>query len=414
MNTAVSVLTRSAAAMRPAQAAPSPTRYQICVRCIMDTTDPAIVFDERGVCNHCKLIADNRDRYWLPDERGRAKLEALIAEIKQAGWGRDYDCIMGLSGGVDSSYLAMKAHEWGLRVLAVHIDGGWNTQIAVRNIERMVAELGFDLYTFVIDWEEMRDLQIAFLKAGVPNQDVPQDHAFFAGLYREAARQRIRYVLTGGNYATESILPAAWGYSAMDLIHLRAINMQFGSRPLRKFPQLGFFYFNFYLPKIKKVRIVAPLDLMPYSKSEAIRELHHKFGWQYYGGKHYESRFTRFLQAYYLPTRFGFDKRRAHLSSLVASGEISRERALAEMQQPLYEPAELEQDKEFVLKKLGLNEREFATLLSAPLRQHCELPTDEWLHRIRYAPTLTKRAGIAIEHFADKSRKRRTLGCGRT
>jgi N-acetyl sugar amidotransferase len=410
MTTAASISTTSAAVTRPVQAAPSPTRYQICARCIMDTTDPAIVFDEQGVCNHCKLIADNRDRYWLPDERGHAKLEALIAKIKQAGRGREYDCIMGLSGGVDSSYLAMKAHEWGLRVLAVHVDGGWNTQLAVRNIERMIAQLGFDLYTFVIDWEEMRDLQIAFLKAGVPNQDVPQDHAFFAGLYRETARQRIRYVLTGGNYATESILPAAWGYSAMDLIHLRAIHKQFGSRPLRKFPQLGFFYFNFYLPKIKKVRIEAPMDLMPYSKSEAIRELQQKFGWQYYGGKHYESRFTRFFQAYYLPTRFGFDKRRAHLASLVASGEINRDRALAEMQQPLYEPAELEKDKEFVLKKLGLNESEFAALLNAPLRQHRELPTDEWLHRVRWASTLKERAGITIEHLAAARRSRRTFG----
>jgi N-acetyl sugar amidotransferase len=398
------VLTRASGA---AAAPPSATRYQICARCIMDTSDPAIVFDEQGICNHCKLIADHRDRYWLPDERGRAKLEVLIADIKQAGKGRDYDCIMGLSGGVDSSYLAMKAHEWGLRVLAVHVDGGWNTQLAVKNIECMVAKLGFDLHTFVIDWEEMRDLQLAFLKAGVPNQDVPQDHAFFAGLYRETARQCIRYVLTGGNYATESILPAAWGYSAMDLVHLRSIHKRFGSRALRKFPQLGFFYFNFYLPKVRKVRIVSPLDLMPYSKSEAIGELEQRFSWQYYGGKHYESRFTRFFQAYYLPTRFGFDKRRAHLASLVASGEMTRDRALAEMQQPLYEPAELERDKEFVLKKLGLTESEFDALLNSPLRQHGELPTDEWMHRIRYASSLKERAAIARDHFAAARRSRR-------
>ena len=380
----------------------SPTRYQICARCIMDSTDPDIVFDERGYCNHCALIGDRRDQYWLSDARGQAKLEALIVEIKEAGKGREYDCTMGLSGGVDSSYLALAASDWGLRILAVHVDAGWNTQLAVKNIERMVAKLKIDLHTFVIDWAEMRDLQIAFLKAGVPNQDIPQDHALFAGLYRESARQNIRYVLTGSNYATESILPAAWGYSASDLTHLRAINKQFGTRRLRKYPQLGFFYLNWYLPKIKKVRIVAPLDLMPYSKAEAMRVLEDRFGWEYYGGKHYESRFTRFFQAYYLPTRFRFDKRRAHLASLVVTGEMSRDQALAQMQQPLYDPVELEQDKEFVLKKLALSEAEFDALLHAPLRQHREFPTNEWLHRIRHAPGIKGKAKATLHHFTGR------------
>ncbi len=277
--------------------------YRICKRCIMDTSDPRIVFDERGYCNHCSLLMDHGDRYWRPDERGRRELEQLIADIKERGKGREYDCAMGISGGVDSSYLAMIASEWGLRILAIHVDGGWNTELAVRNIENMVTKLGIDLHTFVIDWEEMRDLQLAFLRAGVPNQDIPQDHAFFAALYRETARHDVPYVLTGSNYATESILPAAWGYSAGDLTHLRAIHRRFGTRPLRRFPQLGFLYFNWYLPSVKKVRIVAPLDLLPYSKSMAIQSLESRFDWQYYGGKHYESRFTRFFQAWYLPTK---------------------------------------------------------------------------------------------------------------
>lgn len=366
--------------------------YQICKRCIMDTSDPAIVFDERGYCNHCRLLMDDRDRYWLPDERGQRKLERLIADIKQAGKGRPYDCVMGISGGVDSSYLAMAASEWGLRILAIHVDAGWNTELAVRNIERMVSQLGIDLHTFVIDWEEMRDLQVAFLKAGVPNQDIPQDHAFFAALYRETARQNVPYVLTGSNYATESILPAAWGYSAGDLTHIRAIHKRFGSRPLRTFPQLGFLYFNWYLPSVKKVRIVAPLDLMPYSKTTAIRQLEERFGWQYYGGKHYESRFTKFFQAWYLPTQFRFDKRRAHVASLVASGEITREQALAMMEEPLYDPAELEKDKDFVARKLGLSRPDFDALMAIPKHAHTDYPTNRWMHEVWHSGGWAARA----------------------
>ena len=374
-------------------------RYQLCTRCIMDTGDPNIVFDENGICNHCKLVNEYRDRYWLPDERGQKKLETLIADIKAAGKGREYDCSMGLSGGVDSSYLILRAKEWGLRILAVHVDTGWNTELAVMNIERMVAKLGIDLHTFVVDWDEMQDLHRAFLTAGVPNQDIPQDHAFLAALYRETAKYNIRFVLTGGNYATESILPSAYGYGAMDLTHIMAIHKRFGSRPLHKYPRVGFFYLNYYLPKVKKVKIVAPLDLMPFSKKAAMRELEQKFGWQYYGGKHYELRFTKFFQAYYLPTRFGFDKRRAHVASLVASGEMTRQEGLAEIQKPLYEPAELEKDKEFVLKKLGLSEQEFDSLLNAPLRAHREYPTNEWMHQIRYATTWKEKAKLTVEHL---------------
>ena len=351
----------------------------------MDTSDPAIVFDDRGYCNHCRLLMDNRDNYWLPDERGQRKLEQLIADIKAAGRGRPYDCAMGISGGVDSSYLAMLASQWELRILAIHVDGGWNTELAVRNIENMVSQLGIDLHTFVIDWEEMRDLQLAFLRASVPNQDIPQDHAFFAALYREAARQNVPYVLTGSNYATESILPAAWGYSAGDLTHLRAIHRRFGRRPLKSFPQLGFLYFNWYLPKVKKLRIVAPLDLMPYSKAMAIEQLEQRFGWKYYGGKHYESRFTKFFQAHYLPVKFGFDKRRAHLASLVASGEMARDEALAAQAQPLYDSDELEKDREFILRKLGLSRQEWDEFMALPKRSHDDYPTNRWMHELWHA-----------------------------
>lgn len=380
--------------------------YQICTRCVMDTSDPAIRFDDNGVCNHCKIIIEDRDRYWLPDERGAQKLAALIADIKRAGRGRPYDCIMGLSGGVDSSYLAVKAREWGLRILAVHVDAGWNSELAVQNIEQMVTKLGIDLHTIVIDWEEIRDLQVAFLKAGVPNQDIPQDHAFFAALYRETARQNIPYVLHGGNHATESILPAAWGYSAMDWTHIAAIHRRYGARRLRRFPHVGFFYFNYYLTRIRGVKIAQPLDWMPYSKALAMEELQKAFGWQYYGGKHYESRFTKFFQAHYLPTRFGFDKRRAHVASLVAAGEITRAQGLAEMARPLYEPQDLVRDRAFVVMKLGLSEAEFQELLTQPLRQHREFPTQEWLRDLRAAGSWSRRFLLLARQLRDRAWRR--------
>lgn len=379
-------------------------RYQICARCVMDTSDPNIFFDETGICNHCKLLMDNRERYWLPNKAGEARLRTLIDQIKEAGRGKLYDCIMGLSGGVDSSYLLMKAHEWGLRILAVHVDAGWNSELAAKNIEMMVTKLGIDLHTFVVDWEEMRDLQVAFLRAGVANQDIPQDHAFFAALYRETARHRVEYVLTGSNYATESILPSAWGYSASDLVHLRSIHKMFGKLPLKKFPQLGFLFFNIYLPHIRKIKICSPLDLMPYNKNSAMEELRSKFGWRYYGGKHYESRFTKFFQAYYLPTKFHFDKRRAHIASLVASGEISRDAALVEMQKPLYDPVDLEKDQEFIVKKLGLTQDEFQALLDAPNRDHREYPTNIWMHEILWAPGWRRRIALLVKRLRSRAK----------
>jgi len=294
----------------------------------------------------------------------------------------------------------MKAHEeWGLKVLAIHVDAGWNSELAVKNIELMITKLGIDLHTVVVDWEQMKDLQVAFLRAGVPNQDIPQDHAFYAALYKETARQRIPFVLTGSNYATESILPSAWGYSAGDLTHIRAIHRRFGKRRLTKFPLMGFWYFNFYLPKLLGVRIVAPLDLMPFSKRSAIEELERRFGWRYYGGKHYESRFTKFFQGYYLPTRFGFDKRRAHLASLVASGEMTRDQALAELQQPSYFAEDITRDRAFVLKKLELSEAEFEKLLRAPIQAHRAYPTNEWMHKVRWASSFRERIGILREHL---------------
>ena len=355
--------------------------YQVCTRCVMDTSDPEIIFDGQGVCNHCHLFDQMVGTDWLPGPEGKPRLNALLAEIKAWGKGREYDCTIGLSGGADSSYLAyLAAKEWGLRPLAVHVDTGWNSPYAVRNIENLVKNLNIDLYTFVIDWEEMRDLQVAFLKSGVANQDTPQDHAIFAKLFSFTAENKIRYVLSGHNIATESVLPESWEYTPRDDKHIRAIHRRFGTRPLKTLPIMSVFRSFLYarLAPIKflpGMKIVNPLNFVDYAKDRAKEELSREVGWQEYGAKHFESRFTKFFQAYWLPKRFGYDKRRAHLSSLILSGQISRDQALSELEKPMYPQNELAEDMEFVRKKLELSESEFKEILVAPIHHHTEYPS---------------------------------------
>lgn len=351
----------------------------------MDTSDADILFDADGVCSWCRRFDAQIRRDWHPDEAGRAMLERTVAAIKAEAAGREYDCIVGLSGGVDSSYGAYVARrELGLRLLAVHVDAGWNSELAVRNIENLVKRLDIDLHTHVVDWEEMRDLQIAFLRCGVANQDVPQDHAFFAALYRFAVSKGIRWVLSGGNIATESVLPTSWGYNAMDLRHLKSIHRRFGALKLRTFPTCNFFEYYVYYPFVRGMRVLRPLNYLPYVKAEALATLERELGYRYYGTKHGESRFTKFFQGYWLPARFGFDKRRAHLSSLVLSGQVTRDEALARLAQPPYaSAAELEEDKAFVAKKLGLAVPEFDRLLAGPLHSHRDYPSNEALFALK-------------------------------
>ena len=344
------------------------SEYQICSRCIMDTTDPDITFDDYGECNHCRNFVENVRPNWFPNQEGDQKLKEIVAQIKRECANQEYDCIIGLSGGVDSSYLAYQTKKLGLRTLAVHVDGGWNSELAVKNIETMCNFLEIDLHTLVINWEEMKDLQVAFLRSGLANQDVPQDHAFFAGLYNYAVKNNIKYVLSGSNYATEGILPSSWGYSAMDLRQIKDVHRRFGKNELKTFPVVNFWKYYIYYPYIRKMKVVKPLNFMPYDKDEAVKTLEKELGWRYYGAKHYESRFTKFFQAYYLPARFGYDKRRAHLSSIIVSGAMSREQALKEMEKELYPDAQLKEDSAFVMKKLGLSEEEFERILKMPLK----------------------------------------------
>jgi N-acetyl sugar amidotransferase len=356
--------------------------YRVCVRCVMDTSDPDISFDIDGVCNHCRDFSVHKGRDWFPDEQeGPQRLTALLNMIKRNGEGKEYDCILGLSGGVDSSYLALRAHEWGLRPLVMHVDAGWNSELAVKNIESIVKYCGFDLHTHVVDWEEMRDLQLAYLESGVSNQDVPQDHIFFSSLYHFATSNHIRFILSGGNWATEGIFPASWHGEAMDDVNLKAIHRRFGRKKLTQYKTISFFEHYFWYPVVRGMRTLRPLNFVPYVKEQALRELREKVGFKAYPRKHGESQFTKLFQNYYLPIRFGMDKRRPHFSSLIASGQLSREEALSRLEEPLYDPVELDADIAYFCRKLDISRAEFDRLMAVPRASHLEFPN--WNRRYR-------------------------------
>lgn len=361
---------------------------QVCTRCVMDTTAEEIKFDEKGVCIFCHFF-EEQVRPIL--ERNQSKvgtelLNEVVAAIKEAGRNKPYDSILGLSGGTDSSYLAYLAVQFGLRPLVVHVDTGWNSPESEANVVNLTSKLGLDLKFFKIDWNEMNDLQLAFYKASVKNCEIPQDHAFLAALYRMAEKHSIKYILSGGNFATEAILPKSWGYNAGDLHHLLAVHSRYGSIKLDQYPMLSFWKRYFYYPFLKKIKEVRLLNFVSYNKWEAKRILHEKFGWRDYGAKHYESVLTRFFQGYYLPTKFGIDKRKAHFSSLILSGQMTREQALEELEKPPYpSKGQLEDDMTFIANKLGLSLSEWEEILALPPRDHREFPTSEFLFRAKDA-----------------------------
>jgi aminotransferase len=354
--------------------------YQVCTRCVMDTSDAEIVFNPDGVCNHCLRFDKEISTQWFPGPDGSHKWEQILLQVKLDGKKNEYDCILGLSGGLDSSLLALRVKEWGLRVLAVHVDAGWNSELAVFNIQQIVQYCDFDLHTIVIDWSEMRDLQVAYLRSGVSNQDVPQDHAFFASLYAEATHRNIHYILSGGNIATESIFPKSWHGNAMDRRSLMSINKHFGNSKLRSFPTIGFLRYYVINPYFYRLKVLRPLNYMPYDRHQALLELEDKVGYKDYGKKHGESLFTRFFQNYLLPKRFGYDKRRPHLSSGIMSGQITRDEALQNLDQPLYKEADLLADTRYFNKKLRLATGELEELINLPLRYHSDYKNQTFMY----------------------------------
>lgn len=374
---------------------PGDPGYQQCAVTLMDTTDPEITFDEAGVSSWVKYYQEKVLPQWNPEGNAKA-FAALIQRIKNDGKGKEYDCAVGLSGGVDSSYVAYVAKREGLRPLVVHTDAGWNSEVAVRNIELIVKATGFDLFTIVINWDEMADLQRAFLRAGVPNQDIPQDHVIFASFYGLAAKHGIKWILSGQNYSCESILPSAWGYDAMDLHHLLDIHKKFGERPLGTFPMMSRARYGLIYKMFRGMSVAKPLDLLPYTMADAIKTLEEEFNWQYYGGKHFESRWTRFFQGWWLPEKLGYDKRLAHFSSMILSGQISRDTALAGLQAQCYTERMMEEDRDLILKKLGMTINEWDELLSAPPHDHDEYEKSVWLTKtMAFGHDMLKRLGIS-------------------
>ncbi len=351
--------------------------YQRCTRCVMDTTDPEISFDGDGVCNHCSNFDTFTSKGFFPNEEGKKRLEITLNRIKEEGKNKEYDCIIGLSGGVDSCYLALKVKEWNLRPLVVHVDTGWNSELAVANINNVIDYCNFELFTHVVQWDEMRDLQVSFLKSGVANQDVPQDHTIFATVYHFAIENNIQYILTGGNIATEGIFPASWQGNAMDAINLKAIQNKFGEKPLKSYNTISLFEYYLWYPFVKKMKTVRPLNFMPYNKAEAIKEMEEKLGWRNYGRKHGESNFTKLFQNYYQPEKFGYDKRLPHLSSLIVTGQINRNEALKKLEEPLYDPEELKNDIDHFCRKLNISREEFDRFITDPAHDYTDFPNSD-------------------------------------
>jgi len=349
----------------------------------MDTTDSLIQFDHKGYCDHCNNYYNNILPNWHPNERGARQLQRVVDQIKRDGEGKSYDCIIGISGGVDSSYLLYYAKEiLGLRPLAFAVDTGWNLNVAVENIEKIVKGLEIDLYTEVVNWKEMRDLQLAYFKSQVPYQDTPQDHVIFAALYNYASRSGIKYVLTGGNYSTECVRePIEWVY-LNDLRQLKDIHKRFGTVALKSLPLCGMFKYRLYYRYFKGMKVVKPLDLIPYKKEDVIETLEERFGWQRYANKHFESIFTRFYEGYWLIKKFGYDKRRAHFSSLILTGQMTREEALNKLKEPPYDEELALEDLGYVAKKIGLTVDEFIQLMNGENKTYKDYKSNAWISQL--------------------------------
>jgi N-acetyl sugar amidotransferase len=366
------------------------SNYRICARCIMDTSDPDILFDDKRMCNHCTKYFQKVREELFTDSQGQARLERLLGEIKAEGKGKEYDCIIGVSGGVDSTLTAYTVkRKLGLRPLAVHLDNGWNSELAVHNVEHTLKILGIDLYTYVLDWEEFRDLQLSFLKASVANSEAPTDHAIVSILYHMAAKTGVRHILTGSNIVSEGMhLPSTWGYNALDWRQVKGIHRRFGRIKLKSFPHLSAFQL-FYYTFVKRFRFIPILNYFHYAKEDAKKMLAAELGWRDYGGKHHDSIYTRFYQAYVTQRKFHFDKRRVHLSNLICSGQMTREEALHQMNQDPYPRNQIIEDEQFVLKKLGLSKDEFEAIMDLPIVSHKDYPSNSFL--FERMPTVVKR-----------------------
>lgn len=351
-------------------------QYQQCVRCVMDTTDPQIQFDEKGICNHCTDFLTKREQVKAMKKLGTEHLRGVVEKIKKEGKNNKYDVLLGISGGVDSCYTAYLLKELEIRTLLLHMDNGWNSDGATLNIKSVSKKLGFDYESYVLDWEEFKDIQLAFLKASVVEAETPTDIAIQGALHSVAAKNGIKYIISGGNLATEGILPKMWHYNAKDTKYFNYIQKTFGTKKVRKFPNFGF-KTEMYYKLIKGIRIIYLLNYVDYNRANAMKVLQEKLGWRNYGGKHHESRFTKFVQSYLLPKKFDLDYRKATLSSQICAGETTREKAMEALKVPGYDEEDMEREKEYIAKKLVISKDELNKIVELPAKYYYEYPNDE-------------------------------------
>jgi N-acetyl sugar amidotransferase len=357
--------------------------YRRCTHCVMDTTDPEIRFDGDGRCNHCSGQTEKLARLKGERRYGREHLPDLLRRMKAAGTGRRYDAVLGISGGADSAFLALALHELGLRLLLVHVDNGWDTADAAFNIRMVVEATGFDYRSFVLDWEEFRDIQLAFLRASVVEAETPTDLAIAGAIHRIAAEHGITVIASASNEASEGILPRFWHYNSKDMRYFRHINRVHGRGRLRHYPRFGFAT-ELYHKLVRGVRILYPLNFMDYDRDAAITLLKERIGWRDYGGKHHESHYTRFVQSYLLPTKFDLDYRKATLSSLICIGQVSRDQAVAILERPPFLPEEVPSQKRYIALKLALLPEELDAIIAQPAAYFHDFPNHDRLLSTAY------------------------------
>lgn len=347
-----------------------------CKQCVMDSTgNPEFTIDANGICNYCHEYKEKEKIRLLPSPEREEALKSIIKSIVDSGKGKSYDCIIGVSGGVDSTYTAYLVKKLGLRPLAVHFDNGWNSELAVHNIQKVLEVLGIDLYTYVVDWNEFKDLQYSFLKASTPDGEIPTDHAILAILYKIAGKHGIKYIISGNNFKTEGVMPKLWSYGHIDWRYIQSVHKKFGKKRLKTYPHFTVFKFLWYTFFLR-IRMISILNYVNYNRTEAMDLLLSELKWQYYGGKHYESTYTKFYQGYILPTKFNIDKRKIHLSALILANEITREQALNELEKPIYPNDQFFSDREYVIKKFRINEEEFNEIINSEPKTFFDYPND--------------------------------------
>ena len=357
---------------------------QICANCVMDSTDSNITFDEFGVCDHCNLYFKSILPIWNKGMGRDSELSSIVKTIKKDSVNHDFDCILGMSGGIDSSYLLhLVTKELGLKPLVFHVDAGWNSQAAVNNIERLVDSLGLDLFTEVINWDEMKRLQRAYFRSGVPHIDTPQDHAFFATMYKFANDNKIKNIITGGNHSTECVRnPKEWMYFQSDLRQLKDIYNRHGDERLVSYPTTNILWHKLYLPYFKGIRLHRLLDFLPYNKELATQFLVDTYGFEKYPQKHFESRFTKFYESYWLPMKFGFDTRKVQFSSLILTDQMSRIEAIEALKTPSYNPDTIQIEFDYIASKLDMTNAELLECFHLPNKTFRDYANQETLYSV--------------------------------